>query len=68
MSGNHKSVTPESKDLLDLALLVFNMRYAQRESDRTGRFKALETARRKAEKVDKAIESILADQRRPLLD
>ena len=68
MSGNHKSVNPESKDLLDLAQLVSEMRDAQRESDRTGRFTASETARRKAEKVDKSIGSILADQHRPLLD
>ena len=58
----------EFNSLLDLAKLVSDMRHAQRESERTGRFNAREIAIKEAEKVDKAIASILSDQERPLLD
>lgn len=57
----------EYKSLLDLAKLVSDMRHAQLESTRTGRFNALETFRKKTDEVDKAIESIFSDQNRPLL-
>ena len=67
MSGNHE-ITAEFKDLLDLAKLVSDMRHAQRESERTGRFNAREIAIKEAEKVDAAIGSILSDQERPLLE
>ncbi len=57
----------ESKDLLDLAKLVADMRHAQRKYGQTLNWNIREEAIRKAAEVDKAIEAILNDQQRPLL-
>ena len=57
----------ESKDLLDLAELVADMRSAQLESARTMKWNIRTTMERREQEVDKAIEAIFGDQKRPLL-
>ncbi len=57
----------ESKDLLDLAKLVVDMRHAQCESARTMKWNIRTTMERREQEVDKAIEAIFGDQKRPLL-
>lgn len=53
--------TLESKDLLDLAKLVSEMRHEQKEFARTGRFNRRESAKRMEAQVDKATQEILSD-------
>lgn len=59
--------TLESKDLLELAQLVCDMRDAQRESQMTNRMRERQISITHERRVDKAIAEILCDQERPLL-
>lgn len=52
----------ESKDLLDLAKLVADMRSAQIENEQTGRFDIREEMRRRQKKVDNGIKSIFNNE------
>jgi len=57
----------ESKELIDLAKLVADMRAAQQRYQRTGLLNVLNSARRRETEVDIAIAAILGYQQRPLL-
>ena len=54
----------ESKELLDFAQLVADMRQAQKEYFRTKLFSNLEKSKRTEAKVDKALEEIFGGQQK----
>ena len=54
----------ESKELLDFAQLVADMRHAQKEYFRTKRFNILQKSKAAEAKVDKELQSIFGGQKK----
>ncbi len=67
LKASEVSEAHESKELLVLAKLVADMRHAQLENAKTLKWNIRTTMERREQEVDKAIEAIFGDQKRPLL-